>query len=148
MKLSSSSLKQIEQTIRKAIGRFPSTGEATLVTDIHFQPHQTSGELTIYDDDDKLLAETVIEEWMTYADDNFTEEVTQILSSTLAKMNQAGEFDKLPIMKPYSFVLIDEEKETVSELLLIDDDTLMISDELLKGLDEELDTFLKDLLER
>ena len=31
---------------------------------------------------------------------------------------------------------------------LMDDDTLMISDELLKGLDEELDSFLKDLLEK
>ena len=34
------------------------------------------------------------------------------------------------------------------ELLLIDDeDTLLLSDELLKGLDEELDDFLKKLLE-
>ena len=51
-------------------------------------------------------------------------------------------------MKPFSFVLVDDEKETVAELLLIDDeDTLLLSDELLKGLDEELDDFLKKLLE-
>ena len=30
----------------------------------------------------------------------------------------------------------------------MDDDTLLLNDELLKGLDEELDTFLKDLLEK
>ena len=48
----------------------------------------------------------------------------------------------------FSFVLVDDEKETVAELLLIDDeDTLLLSDELLKGLDEELDDFLKKLLE-
>ena len=35
------------------------------------------------------------------------------------------------------------------ELLLIDDeDTLLLNDEFLKGLDEELDAFLKDLLEK
>jgi hypothetical protein len=52
-------------------------------------------------------------------------------------------------MKPYSFVLVDEDKETVAELLLVDEDeTLLLNDELLKGLDEELDAFLKDLLER
>lgn len=46
-------------------------------------------------------------------------------------------------------MLVDEEKETISELLLIDDeDTLLLDDELLKGLDEELDAFLKDLLEK
>ena len=43
----------------------------------------------------------------------------------------------------------DEDRETVTELLLIDDeDTLLLNDELLKGLDEELDAFLKDLLEK
>ena len=52
-------------------------------------------------------------------------------------------------MKPYSFVLVDDDKETVSELLLVDDeDTMLLDDELLKGLDEELDAFLKDLLEK
>lgn len=45
-------------------------------------------------------------------------------------------------MKPYSFVLVDEDRETVAELLLVDDeDTLLLNDELLKGLDEELDAF-------
>ena len=48
----------------------------------------------------------------------------------------------------YSFVLVDEDKETVAELLLIDDDTLLVDDELLKGLDKELDEFLKNLLEK
>ena len=38
------------------------------------------------------------------------------------------------------------EKETVAELLLVDDDTMMLSEELLKGLDEELDDFLEKLL--
>ena len=52
-------------------------------------------------------------------------------------------------MKPYSFVLVDDEKETVADLLLMDDnETLFLNDELLKGLDEELDAFLKDLLEK
>ena len=39
-------------------------------------------------------------------------------------------------------------KETIAELLLLDDDTLLVNEELLKGLDEELDAFLKDLLEK
>ena len=33
-------------------------------------------------------------------------------------------------------------------MLLIDDDTLLVDDELLKGLDKELDEFLKNLLEK
>ena len=64
-------------------------------------------------------------------------------------LKDTGVLDKLAIMKPYSFVLVDEDRETVTELLLIDEeDTLLLNDELLKGLDEELDAFLKDLLEK
>ena len=45
--------------------------------------------------------------------------------------------------------MVDEDRETVAELLLVDnEDTLLLNDELLKGLDEELDAFLKDLLEK
>ena len=58
------------------------------------------------------------------------------------------DFDKVTILKPYSFVLVDEDKETVTELLLVDDDTMLVNDELLKGLDKELDDFLKELLEK
>ena len=63
-------------------------------------------------------------------------------------MKNQGAFDKLTIMKPFSFVLVDDDKETIAELLLLDDDTLLVNEELLKGLDEELDAFLKDLLEK
>ena len=63
-------------------------------------------------------------------------------------MKSKDTFDKLTIMKPFSFVLVDDDKETIAELLLLDDDTLLVNEELLKGLDEELDAFLKDLLEK
>ena len=62
-------------------------------------------------------------------------------------MKDEGAFDNLCLLKPYSIVRVDEDKETVAELLLMDDeDKLLLDDELLKGLDEELDAFLKDLL--
>ena len=50
-------------------------------------------------------------------------------------------------MKPYSFVLVDEDKETLCDLYLVDDETVIVDGELLKGLDEDLDDFLKKLLE-
>jgi hypothetical protein len=51
-------------------------------------------------------------------------------------------------MKPYSFVMVDAQKETLAELLMVDDEeTMLLSGELLQGLDDELNAFLKDLLE-
>ena len=79
---------------------------------------------------------------------DFLENIEPGLRSILCRMKDAGDFDKVTILKPYSFVLVDEDKETVTELLLVDDDTMLVNDELLKGLDKELDDFLKELLEK
>ncbi len=167
MKLSQSSLALLEDTLKKAIGKYTCGCEQTIVTDIHLQPNQNSGELSIFDDEDEELANTSIEEWMTYEGDDFYENVERILSSLLCNMKNEGKFDKLTILKPFSFVLVDGSltlillfmacnmslveilnKETIAELLLMDDDTLLVNEELLKGLDEELDSFLKELLEK
>ena len=148
MKLSQQSLSTIESDIQKADGKNVCGCDQTAVTDIHLQPDQTSGQLTIYNDDDEELANVMIEEWATYDGDDFMENIEPGLKSILCRMKDAGDFDKVTILKPYSFVLVDEDKETVAELLLIDDDTLLVDDELLKGLDKELDEFLKNLLEK
>lgn len=148
MKLSQSSLSLLEEVIKKAISRYTCHCGQTIVTDIHLQPNQDSGELFFFDDEDGELANVTIEEWMAYEGGDFYENIERILSTLLCKMKNASAFDNMTILKPFSFVLVDDEKETLAELLLIDDDTLLVNDELLKGLDKELDTFLKDLLEK
>ena len=147
MKLNQSSLTLLESTIRKATDKYCDSCEQTIVTDFHLQANPNSGELVIYNDEDEELARTTLEEWTAYEGENFNEEVERILTTLLNEMKGKGAFDAVTVLKPYSFVLVDEEKETLAELLLMDDDTLLVNDELLKGLDEELDEFLKKLLE-
>ena len=136
MKLSQQSLSIIESAIQKAVGKYVCNCD------------QTSGQLNIYNDDDEELANVMVEEWATYDGDDFLENIEPGLRSILCRMKDAGDFDKVSILKPYSFVLVDDDKETVTELLLVDDDTMLVNDELLKGLDKELDDFLKELLEK
>jgi len=146
MKLSQQSLSAIEKAIQKAVNKYAGLPEQSIVTDIHLQPNQNSGDLIIFDDEDKELACINIKEWTNDDSDDFYEEMQHILQTLLSKLKEEGTFDRLAIMTPYNFVLVDEDKETVAELLIVDDDTLIVNDDLLKGLDEELDTFLKDLL--
>lgn len=149
MDISEQSHAAIASTLKEALKRYISIGEESVLTDIHLLPSQESGELTILDDDDNVLARTVIAEWVNYEGDDFYTEVESPLRDEVTLLKEQGLLDKLSLMKPYSFVLVDDEKETVADLLLIDDDeTLFLNEELLKGLDEELDAFLKDLLEK
>ncbi len=149
MKFSAQSHASIASSLREAVDKYIADGERTVVTDIHLQPKQDRGELVIFNDDDEELSRTIIEEWVDYSEDDFYTIVERILRGEINALKDTGVLDKLAIMKPYSFVLVDEDRETVTELLLIDEeDTLLLNDELLKGLDEELDAFLKDLLEK
>lgn len=149
MKMSEQSRASIVSALKTALCRYISEGDETVVTDIHLQPNSESGELIIFDDDDQELSRTIINEWVEYESDDFYTVVEPILRAEVEALKDSGKLEKLCLMKPYSFVLVDEDKETVAELLLVDeDDTLLLNDELLKGLDEELDAFLKDLLER
>ena len=143
MEMSEQSRVAITSALKEALCRYVSGGEESVVTDIHLQPNSESGELVIYDDDDKVLARTIINEWVEYDSDDFYAVVEPILRAELEALKATGLLEKLSLMKPYSFVLVDEEKETVAELLLVvDEEILLLNDELLKGLDEELDAFL------
>ena len=62
-------------------------------------------------------------------------------------MQEKGMFESLNIAKPYSFVLTDDDDVSIVDLLIIDDDTLILSADLLEWFDEEMNSFLKKLLE-
>lgn len=90
MKLSQPALSLLEETIKQAIGKYACGCEQTVVTDIHLQANQSSGEFSIFDDDDKELASTTIEEWMTYEGDDFYENMERILSNLLCNLKNRG----------------------------------------------------------
>ena len=52
----------------------------------------------------------------------------------------------MSILKPYAFVLEDDDKENQGELFVADDETVIINPELMAGLDDDLDAFIKDLM--
>jgi hypothetical protein len=52
----------------------------------------------------------------------------------------------MSILKPFSLVLEDDDKETIAELYVVDDDTVIIDEELMAGLDKDLDDFFAKLI--
>ena len=144
MKATSQTIQQIERALRKVASKYPEGQEDMVLTDIHLQANADSGELLAFNDDDDELTRCVVEQWIGNGDDNFYKEITPVLRQCVAGMKETWE--KSSILKPFSFVLVDDDKETVCDLYLVDDDTMIVDGELLKGLDEDLDAFLKKLL--
>ena len=143
MSLSRETQEKLQSAITKMANKYISAEESK-VTDFHIRVNGENGELTILDDDDKTLARVHIKEW----EGEHNEEVYEKeLQNELTKMHRQGAFDSLNIVKPYSFVLTDEDGQSIVDLLIIDDDTLILSADLLEGFDEEMNDFLKKLLE-
>ena len=142
MKATEQTLQQIERAIRKIAVKYPTSEEASVLTDIHIRVTQETGELMAFDDDDNEITRCIIEQWINNTDDDFYEQIVSIIRRSLDA--QKALVDNMGILKPYSFVLEDDDKESVGELYLVDDDTVIIDTELMADLDKDLDEFFNN----
>ncbi len=115
------------------------------ITDFYIHVDATDNQLRIVDDNEKVLACVPIglneaEE----EDEELLPLVRTALMAGLNKRNEAKAFDDVNVFHPFSFVLEDD--GLTEDLLVIDDANLIIDDELLKGLEDDLDSFIDKLL--
>ena len=144
MKSNEQTLQQIERALHKIAEKYPSSEEATQMTDIHIRMNQETGEMTTFNDNDEELNRCVVEQWINHPDEDFYNQITSVIRKCIQKMKDTVE--DMSIIKPFSFVLEDDDKETVAELYLVDDETVIIDPDLMEGLDEDLNDFLDKLL--
>lgn len=137
-------MQQLERALRKIAEKFPQTQEEALLTDIHIRVTQDTGELKVFDDNDQEITRCVVEQWIDNKDDDFYQEVADDLCAAINKMKDT--LEQMALLKPYSFVLENDDCETIRELYLVDDDLAIIDTELMAGLDKDLNDFLSDLL--
>ena len=125
--------QQIERFLKKITQKFTASDCDMPMTDIHLRVSQDSGDLMAFDDSDEEITRCVISQWIDNKSDNFYQEVSLLLRSELNRVKD--QIENMSIMKPYSFILEDE-------------DIVIINDDLMHGLDSDLDNFLKDLLSK
>lgn len=136
--------QQIERFLKKIAQKFHPREDTSIVTDIHVRVSQGSGEMLAFDDDDNEVTRCVVEQWINNNDEDFYNGVEQTLISTFSALSTIA--DSLGILKPYSFVLENDDKDTIAELYIADDDTVIIGKDLMEGLDSDLNLFLEKLL--
>lgn len=148
MEITEQTIQQVERFLKKIAQKFPTSenDEDSVLTDIHVRVSQDSGELLAFDDDDQEITRCVVEQWIENKDENFYIEVAKHLRDILRK--NAEIIDNMGILKPFSFVMEDDDKENLGELYLADDDTIIVGGDLMENLDKELDSFLDNLFKQ
>ena len=137
----------IESTFDRVINKLASN-ESNCYSDLFVQVDSDSGELQIYDEDEKLIEKTIIFDWVNNAveDEKYDDMVVSPLKSALSVLSTKQAFENACFMKPFSICLVDEDFSVMEELLFLDDENLRLDDPLLKNLDADLDDFLSELL--
>ena len=144
MKLTERTSQQSERFITKIAQKFPTNEDTNILTDIHLRVIQDSGEMLAFDDDDQEITRCVIEDWIDNKEENFYEESIGILRKSLQQQHDI--IDKMGILKPFSFVMENDDQETVAELYVADDDTVIIGGDIMENLDKDLDDFFANLM--
>lgn len=85
-----------------------------------------------------------MEQWIDSPNDDFYDVATALLRCVWKSHHEA--IDNMGVLKPFSFVLEDEDKTFVAELYMADDDTIILGGDLMEGLDQDLDHFWNGLI--
>lgn len=149
MNLGEESIENIRKALQRLITHYPSDVKDLPVTDIYFHPVvEDANDLVILNDEEEEIARASIDEW-NEVDDGDAEFYQQTAAELKECMrNFRPELEDLGIFRPFSFFLTDADNETVSELLLIDDNIALLDDSSLKGWSKDLDDFLNHLMEK
>ena len=139
-------MASLNEALRKVANLYSGEEDQLISTDFYFMPSAEEGCLHVFNDNDEEIAVAEVPEWRDYAPDTLYPTAEAELREAIKEVNVEGELERLAVWMPYSFVLVDGERETVAELLLVDEDTLLVTDSLLEGLDVELNEFIEKLL--
>ncbi len=138
----------LEAVFTSAIGKLTKDENGNLISDLYVQADPESGELLIFDEEEKLIEKTVIFDWVgnKEGENAFNKRVGASVKAVLTILATKKIFDHPRFLKPLSISLTDEDFVVIEELLFLDDDMLRLDDPLLKDLDADLDNFLSNLL--
>ena len=144
MNTNEQTLHQIERALKKTAEKFTAIPqEDAVLTDFYLLVRQESGELLVFDDDEREITRCVVEEWIGNCSEDFYTAIQPVLHTALKRCESL--LESMSVLRPCSFVLLDDEQQTVAELFLIDDDTMILGQDLMVGLSDDLDAFWQKL---
>jgi len=134
---------EISKAFNKAIDYLTESYQGSSLTDIFFVIDRESAELSIYDDEENLLSQRIIDAWI----DADEKQIFSQLKEVVEIFNKENKFDRLDIYKPFSISISDENFIVLEELLTIEDDSIIkLDNNFLDRMDKEFDEFLDKLL--
>ena len=108
----------------------------------------TSGSFAVWNDNQQQLAKASVKEWVSEDVDKSVSlaEIEQVLRQILSNLETENFLEKINVQMPFSILMVDEEMETLSELYFLDDEAMPLDNNIIRHIDDELDSFFKQLM--
>lgn len=136
----------LKDSFSDAIAVLANDYQASSFNDIFITVDKESGEVSFYDDEENCIETIVIDRWINQPELQ-DEKIASVLRAVVEELDDNDGFASLDIYKPFSISYADENMEVIEELLLIEDDASIHTDnDLLERFDKEFDDFLDKLL--
>lgn len=137
----------IKSAFQEAINSLSEDYKGSSLTDIFITVDKESGEVAFYDDEENKVAEIVVFDWVNKVDKLHDKTVIAILRDVTEQLDNEGLFSSLDLFKPFSVNYADDNFDVIEELLLISEEsTIKIDNDLMEKFDREFDEFLDKLL--
>lgn len=136
--------KEVSMALTEAINSLNEGYTGSSLTDLFLVVDKDSGSLSIFDDEENLLHQTIVESWVSEEDDTL---IARQLREVVEQFDMDNKFDSLDVFKPFSVNIADENLIVQEELLVIEEDSVIrIENDFLSRIDKEFDDFLDKLL--
>ena len=135
--------EQADYAIRQIADCFPHTDSLPVFTDIHLRLDTVRGELAATDDEGNPIGQ-----W-AFTPESADDEGAQASAIRCLRWQLHAAADLIGgmgVAKPFSFVMESDDGEPLAELFVADDETVVIGGDLMAGLDDDLDSFLRMLM--
>ncbi|MBO5663988.1 MAG: hypothetical protein J6V49_05980 [Bacteroidales bacterium] len=138
----------LETLVRESLQLLQTQYATDMLTDLYWQVDLTSGSFAVWNDNQQQLAKASVKEWVSEDVDKSVSlaEIEQVLRQILSKLEAENFLEKINVQMPFSILMVDEEMETLSELYFLDDEAMPLDNNIIRHIDDELDSFFKQLM--
>ena len=138
----------LETLVRESLQLLQTQYATDMLTDLYWQVDLASGSFAVWNDNQQQLAKASVKEWVSEDVDKSVSlaEIEQVLRQILSKLEAENFLEKINVQMPFSILMVDEEMETLSELYFLDDEAMPLDNNIIRHIDDELDSFFKQLM--
>lgn len=120
-------------------------GKIISISDVFVEIALKNGEIFLYNDNYDVIGSTIIYSWAKPDYNMPSDQMIRTLNCAIKELEVEGYWDNAVFYQPLNICLVNNSHEVLEELYFLDNEMIVLSEPLLSGYDDDLDSFLKKL---